>query len=147
MLSWCCTREVINGSREVIGLSRLTEQEREALRIAAEAARPVLSRLIAERAALDAKIEQFRSIVSVYEDSGPRRAKKDGETAKRGLVRKQIDEVLAGGGDYTEPELRESVNTRFGTSYERATMYSALRRGLKKKRYELKEHKWRMKQT
>jgi hypothetical protein len=130
-------------------MSRLTGEEKEALRLAAMAAVPILVRLKQEQADLAQRIAQYTHIVEEYEVSiGGRRAKRtEGEapeSPRRGMVMEHIDAVLSGGSDYKEPEIRKAIWERFHIKYSRATTYTALRRGEHKK-YEQKEKRWRMK--
>jgi hypothetical protein len=130
---------------------RMTADEKEALRLAATAAVPILTRLRQERADLEQRIEKYQHIVEEYETSiGARRPRRsaegDTEGPRRGMVNEHIDAVLGGGGDFKEPEIRRAIWERFAIKYSRATTYTALRRGDGKK-YEQKEKRWRMKTT
>lgn len=133
-------------------MSRVSQDEREALRQASYAAAPILAKLKEERADLDARIARFEAIVDAHEQSLGRRPRaassgdghSAGEGLRRGRVTEHIDAILGGGGDYKEPELRAAIWEKFGIKYNRATTYTALRRG-DGKRYEQKEKRWRMK--
>jgi len=135
-------------------MSRLTQDEREALRQAALAAVPILAKLREEKSDLEARIARFQSIVDAHEESLGRRPKPAApasgenlmELMRRGQVTEHIDNILAGGSDYKEPELRAAIWQKFGVKYSRATTYTALRRGEGKK-YEQKEKRWRLKSS
>ncbi len=132
-------------------MAKVSEEEKEALRQAAEAAGPILAKLREERTDLDERIARFECVVAAYEAVlGKRPRKSVGEAGsaqkpKRGEVAKHIDSVLQGGGDYDEPEIRKLIAQRFQVAYPRATVYTALRRGKDAGRYEQKEKRWRMK--
>ncbi len=134
-------------------MPRMTEPEREALRLAATAAVPILANLKEERADLDKRIASYEHIVAEYNAvlSGRRlRKSSSGEDQpagpKRGQVGEHIDAILTGGSDYKEPEIRRAIWERFGIKYSRATTYTTLRRGEGKK-YEQKEKRWRLIQS
>jgi putative NADH-flavin reductase len=135
-------------------MSRVTEEEREALHQAAKAAVPILAKLTRDRDELNEKISHFETVIAAYEDILGRRARKMNTSQEeasekirpyRGQAKEHIDLVLGGGSDYTEPDLRKAIKTRFGMAYSRATIYTALRRG-KGTRYEEKDgNRWRKK--
>lgn len=132
-------------------MAKVSEEEKDALRQAAEAAGPILSRLREERADLDERITRFESIIAAYEAVLGKRPRKSagedtcGQKPRRGEVAKHIDAILQGGGDYDEPEIRKLIAQRFQVAYPRATVYTALRRGKDAGRYEQKERRWRLK--
>ncbi len=129
-------------------MPRLTDEELEALRLAAVAAVPLIAKWKAERAALDARVAKFEALVSEYEEiTGNRLLPMGGVEEgkpKRGQVVQHIEAVLSSGGDFKEPEIRREIWKRFAIKYSRATVYTALRRG-EAKRFEQKEKRWRMK--
>lgn len=127
-------------------MARTTQDEREALRQAAEAVRPKLEKLRQERTVLDERIARLESVVAVYEEACGRRPRQEGNGAggnkiKRGQVNEHVAAVLTGGGEHDEPEIRRMIAQRFGVVYSRATVYSALRRG--RPQYEQVGRKWR----
>jgi hypothetical protein len=133
-------------------MTRATEEEREALRRAAEAASPILAKLRQQRGDLDRRIARLEMILSAYDETlgKRRRAIADDQPVmakmRRGQVGSHIDAVLGGGADYTEPELRAAIFKTVGISYTRSSVYAVLKRGEKAGRYELKDGKrWRMK--
>jgi len=111
---------------------------------------PVLAKLKEERDDLNRRISTLEGILSSYEDAlGGRRARRsvqedggDSEQPRRGQVHEHIEMVLGSGGEFTEPELRAELATRFGVKYSRGTVYSALQRG-KGIKFEVKEKRWR----
>jgi transposase len=129
---------------------RITEAEREALKAAAHAAMPVLAKLKEERDDLNRRITTLEGIISSYEDAlGGRRVRRPPheeadsvQQPRRGQVHEHIEMVLGSGGEFTEPELRSELAARFGVSYSRGTVYSALQRG-KGIKFEVKEKRWR----
>lgn len=126
---------------------RVNDDEREALKQAALAAVPIVAKLRQQRAELDGRIASMEAILQAYEDVlGVRRTRPAGPgKMRRGQVMAHIDAVLGRGGDYTEPELRQAIFQNVSIAYSRPTIYSALRRGAKSGRYELKDDKrWRM---
>src|SRR2546426_2394179 len=64
----------------VVRMSKLTDDEKEALRIAAAAAEPVLVRLRRLREELDEKIAKFEVIVTSYMDIAGKRRKPSGDS-------------------------------------------------------------------
>ena len=67
-----------------------------------------------------------------------------GQRVRKGQVARHVDEVLAEGTAMDEPTIREKIKAKFGESYGRATVYTALRRGGKDHRY-LKDGKlWKL---
>jgi transposase len=113
---------------------------------------PVLAKLKEERDDLSRRITTLEGIVSSYEDAlGGRRVRRpaheggEGEGAqqpRRGQVHEHIEMILGSGGEFTEPELRAELAARFGVTYSRGTVYSALQRG-KAVKFEVKERRWR----
>jgi len=130
-------------------IMRVTEAEREALRVAALAAMPVLEKLREERDDLNRRIGVLEAVVSSYEDlllgKRARRPAQEGEgeeRPRRGQVHEHVEAILSSGGEFTEPELRAELSERFGVRYSRGTVYSALQRG-KGKKFEVKDKRWR----
>lgn len=60
---------------------------------------------------------------------------------RKGEVPSHIDAILKEGGEYEEPELRKAIKDKFGVDYQRATVYTCLRRGLND-RYTQQGKKW-----
>lgn len=131
-------------------MAQVSEEEGEALRMAAEAVAPILTKLKEERADLDERIARCESVIAAYEAALGRRPRKPageavpGQKPKRGEVAKHIDSILQGGADYDEPEIRKLIAQRFQVAYPRPTVYSVLRRGRGAGRYEQKDTRWRM---
>jgi hypothetical protein len=133
-------------------MARTNEQEREALKNAAYATAPLLTRLRQQRADLDQRIQRLEAVIAAYEDSlGKRRRRASPDQpimpkVPRGQVRQHIDALLERGGDYSDAELRQALFSEFGIRYARSSIYVVLRRGEKSGRYELKDGKrWRAK--
>ncbi len=134
-------------------MTRVGENERETLRQAAEAAQALLPKAEQDRARAVATIERLRAVVSAWEAISGKRPKKPEESAsgevapkvKRGQVAEHVEAILRSGGDYEEPEIRKLIAERFHVTYGRPSIYSALRRGIKPGKYELKEGRWRIK--
>jgi hypothetical protein len=132
-------------------MTRLTDEERDKLRGAAETAVNVLQRLRMERAEIDAKIARFEAVVQVYEEALGRRGRQSQDEGgspprrhRRGEVMTHINAVLEGGANYSEKELGQAITERFGVQYPRTTLTAALARGRGAGRWERKEKRWRM---
>ena len=137
-------------------MAMVSDDEKEALRVAALAVKPLLERLEAQRANLDARLAKLRAVVEAWESSSGRRPKQpdtngtgtngDQPTIRRGEVGQRIFEVLKEGGVYTETQLRVKLAERFRVSYSRGGVYSALRRGEKKSPpiYENTDGRWKI---
>jgi hypothetical protein len=136
-------------------MSRFSDEEREALRLAAQAAVPVLAKLEREYADLGRRISLHKATIAEYETSLGRRPRNpasvsvegNGNKTPRGQVVEHIDAVLISGVGLVEPDLRKQVNERYGTAYTRASIYSVLQRGYRVGKYEMRPDKtwWRKK--
>ncbi len=133
-------------------MAKATQDDREALRQAAEAVRPRLEKLLQERASLDRRIAPLQGVIDAYDSAcGKLTTKhlakidngKAPERTKRGQVSEHINAVLSGGVAHEEPEIRKLIAQRFGIVHGRATVYSALRRGAYE--YDRAVKKWRLK--
>ena len=137
-----------------------TKDEKETLKQAAAAAAGLIAKKEQERAKLDADLARLRAVVDAWEAVYGRKPKKapglkvdvadsvdvtEHVAVRRGQVREHVDAILTSGGDYTEPEVRKQIAERFNVQYGRPSVYTALRRGRKEGRYEVKESRWRMK--
>ena len=135
-------------------MARISETERETIRISADAASKMLVKLQEQKAQLDDRIANLQAVVNAWGSiSGKRLKVETGQdetelgTAIRTRVRKgevpaNIDKVLQDGGEFEEPELRKAIADRFGATYSRATVYTCLRRGLKEHKYAKNDKKW-----
>lgn len=136
-------------------MARAGENEKEALRQAAEAARGLLEKAEKERTKIEATIARLKAVIAAWEEVSGKRPKRAGEapageetpkaSVKRGQVAEHVDTILRSGGDYEEPELRKLIAQRFSVAYGRPSIYSALRRGARADKYEQKEGRWRVK--
>jgi len=134
-------------------LSRIKEEEREAIRRAAESAASIMPKLEKEREVLKDRIDRLRLVIEAWEAmSGKRLLKTTNNEAvgtvpekpTRGQAAAHIDTILQAGGDFEEPELRSLIAERFHVEYRRSTVYSALRRGRDTNKYEQDDKKWRI---
>jgi len=134
-------------------MTKIGDAERETLRISADAAGRLLVSLREQRAKVDDRIAKLQAVVEAWDSiSGKRRtaetgAQDDGarivrHRVKKGQVAAHIDQILQAGGEYDEPELRKLIEDRFSVKYERATVYTSLRRGLKDHKYQHQGKKW-----
>lgn len=119
-------------------MSRTTEAEREAIRMAADSAGKLLPKLLQQRAHFESRIASLQAVVDAWKSLSakpPRAAgveaqtERSGSRVRRGQVPRHIDQILKDGGEYDEPELRKAIAEKFGADYGRATVYAALRRG------------------
>jgi hypothetical protein len=136
-------------------MARVSDSERGALRQAADTARSVLPKLRDQRASLEERIASLESVIKAdelfngtrREDSSQASSVSDSPKSQRvrkGQVARHVDEVLSEGTAMDEPTIREKIGAKFGESYGRATVYTALRRGARNHRY-LKDGKlWRL---
>jgi hypothetical protein len=127
------------------------EAERETIRISADAASKLLVSLRKQRDKLNGRIGKLEAVVDAWEAiSGKKMADADSSNAdvrvrvKKGQVPFHIEEILKGGQEYDEPELRKAIEDKFRVSYTRATVYTSLRRGLKAHRFVQNGKKWSM---
>jgi transposase len=131
------------------------ETERETIRISAEAARGLLPRLVQKKAQLEHRIANLQAVIDAWDALSGKRLKPDRaenggagspskSRARKGQVPAHIDEVLRDGRKYEEPELREAIKKQFGVEYQRGTIYTTLRRGIKAHKYEQDGNKWNM---
>lgn len=131
-------------------MSRITEEEREAIRRAAESAASILPKLEKEREALKDRIDKLRAVTEAWEALSSKRSLRTTtngtvgtvlEKPARGQVSAHIDAILATGGEFKESELRKMIAEQFHVEYQRSTVYSTLRRANK---YEHDGKKWRL---
>ena len=131
--------------------------EKETLRIAAESAQRLIRQLEEKRATynakIEAKIQPLIRMVEAWESfSGKKsktvflstKSKGTRQRVRRGQVDNHIFTVLWEDKILSEPDIREAVNARFGCSYPRSTIYSALVRGQGKGKYIEQHTKWRI---
>lgn len=135
-------------------MTRMTDEERDALKKAAETAKSILPKLQAQKLLVDDRIAKFQAVIDAWESISGRRSRTEASQASdgsvlqirkrmpKGQVVKDIDQVLSAGGEYEEPELREAITEKVGVTYKRATIYTCLRRGQKIHKYLLKDKKW-----
>jgi hypothetical protein len=134
-------------------MTRTGDTEREVIRIAAESASKLLPKLRQEQQRLEDRVARLQAVVAAWEAVSGKRVRSDaiGESentgeirvrAKKGQVPAHIEQVLQDGQEYAEPELRKAIEERFGVKYERATVYTSLRRGLKDHKYQHQGKKW-----
>jgi len=128
-------------------MARQTGHERETLRISAETATKLLTKLHEERDKIDARITSLEAVVTAYDTLVGRRTKAETETANgkkrapKGQVLKHVEAVLQD-GEYDEPSLRKAIADKFGANYGRATVYTCLRRGANEHRFLQNGKKW-----
>lgn len=134
-------------------MSRITEEEREAIRRAAESAASIVQKLEKERDALQDRIDRLKSVIEAWEGMSGKRLFKTSnngtaetvlEKPVRGQVSAHIDAILETGGEFKESELRMLIAERFHIIYGRSTVYSTLCRGQKANKYEHDGKKWRL---
>ena len=126
------------------------ETEREAFRISADAASKLLVSLRQQKEKLERRISNLQAVVDAWDSlSGKRKGESSDSSeaevrvrVKKGQVPQHIEEILRGGHEYEEPELRKAITDRFGVSYTRATVYTSLRRGIKAHKYVQNGKKW-----
>lgn len=130
-------------------MGKLSETEREALRLGAEAAQPIIRRLMQERAEIDQKLAKFSAMVDAYEEALGRRPRSGAERkprkTRRGEVASYIAAILGDGGKFGEQDIRNRINEKFGVDVPRGTVYSTLTRGRKAGKYEHVNDKWSIK--
>ena len=149
-------------------MSKTTEAERDALRQAAEASAVILEQLEREQSKLSERIASLRAVVQAWEFLSGKRTQKSSyrvvsteltqlplrETlqatqtrrARKGKVMEHVDAILCSGGEFEERELRRQIEQRFGVSYGRPSIYSALVRGKKEGKYEQFGRIWKEKE-
>lgn len=137
-------------------MARISDNEREAIKQGADAARTALPKLRQQRADLDERISSLESLIKADDlFNGPRKTKAEtsdvGEVSeptrkrvRRGQVPKHIDAVLADGIAKDEPTIRQKIKETYGETYGRATVYTALCRGAKDHRYLKDGMKWKL---
>lgn len=137
-------------------MARISDNEREAIKQGADAARTALPKLRQQRADMDERILSLESLIKADElFNGARKTKAEtsdvgefGEPqrkrVRRGQVAKHVDAVLADGIAKDEPTIRQKIKETFGENYGRATVYTALRRGAKDHRYLKDGMKWKL---
>lgn len=136
-------------------MARISDNEREAIKQGADAARTALPKLRQQRADLDERIVSLESLIKADElFNGSRKTKAEtsdvgdfGEPRKRvrrGQVAKHVDAVLADGIAKDEPTIRQKIKEAYGETYGRATVYTALRRGERDHRYMKSGKMWRL---
>ncbi|PYM27941.1 MAG: hypothetical protein DMD80_13920 [Candidatus Rokuibacteriota bacterium] len=116
---------------------------------------PVLAKLEKEYADLGRRIAVHKNTIAEYEASMGKRPRKpavdateaNGKTP-RGRVVEHIDTILSVDRGLTEPDVRAQIKDRLDATYSRASVYSALIRGLKANKYEMHPDKtWWKKKT
>lgn len=139
-------------------MARQSDDERDALKKAADAVAPILTRLRQKRRELDERITRLEAVMIAYKREGigkRTRTEFDPESGEpiaqtvmakmpRGQVKAHINAVLEAGAIYSLPDLRKAIFDRFGIRYNRPTVYSALRRGAREGIFEQKEGSWRL---
>lgn len=62
--------------------------------------------------------------------------------APRGLVYKQVDEIMQGGGSFTMPMMKNELRKRYGHEYGISSVHRALAKGVAEKKYKLESGEW-----
>jgi hypothetical protein len=139
-------------------MARISNDEREKFRSAADAARAMLVKLRSEAVAIQEKIATCEHIIKADElFSGRRKAETESDSGdgaaatkdvkkrgKKGEVGKHIDAVLADGSSMDEPTIRQKIKEVFNVNYGRATVYTNLRRGRDEHRYIKNGTMWKL---
>lgn len=135
-------------------IMKISDGEREAFRLAAEAARPIKAQLEAEAEQLRLRIERLQTIIQLDEEASPRRPRalsanggdpqpgRQHRTGRR-LVEEQVDGLLVEDKGLTETEVRKLVVAALGFDVPRGTIYSTLRRGRTKHKYTQEDGLWK----
>lgn len=138
-------------------MTRISQDERELVRKAAEDAERLLPKLKSERDDLDKRIARLEGYAREWAEMNGRRAKDQGGNdvdatasegakarAKKGQVLAHIEAVLNTSVRGLEPsDLREAIKSRFDVDYGRSTIYNALRLAEKKNRLVQDGKKWK----
>ena len=113
----------------------------------------MLPKLIEQRAKLSEQLSQLNGQIhklQLLQESltpakrPPETRTKQRKRAERGLVYKQVDEVMATGKTFGFGQLQSELYERFGAKYGFSSVYRALKKGEKEKRYENEGRAWRL---
>lgn len=107
--------------------------------------------LLTKLKALNAKIQAAEMLINAFDDSPPDESQKVAAStpsgrAPRRLVYDHVGKVLASGQQYSVSNLRREIDQRFRIRYGIASLYRALKAGLKDGKYVNQDGSWRAKQ-
>jgi hypothetical protein len=137
-------------------MTRISDSERDTLRISAETAKKVLFKLAQERVLLEDRIAKLQAVVDAWDSISGKKPKvglildnsiaaaKPKTRAPKGQVSTHVEQILQSGLAYDEPALRKEIEEKLGVVYGRATVYTSLRRGLKEHKFIQEGTKWKL---